>query len=423
MEFKYDIYICYSRKDDMGDNRNVKPNNPVSMITHILDAGGFSYFIDKYGLCAGDDYAARIIETIRSCRLFLFLSSFNSNQSRWIENEIAVAVKYNKNIIPIRVDDSPYSNVLSFRLANLIYLNYNSSSFEQDLLNAVGSLLGKNKGVLTEAQRRSNIEAAEERKNGAKDYVPQIVDIDIFISYRKADGRDYARSIMQALKIVGYPKVFFDYNSLRDGVFNTQILDAIYSCKDFILVISPLALKNCGREGDWVAKEIRMAIKYHKKIIPIVIENTFQGWPADFPNDLSSIKDIQFHKLLTDEYFEESIDKLTKRLSTSVSNSQEDVVQFRDLQGDIHKETILYKIKVNRKCRLLIDDEEIQVIEASKLTKIPLPKGEYVRKVVDVENEKIFDEIPLILEHEKVDIVSLKVSHSFLGRIFNYFGI
>ena len=421
MENKYDIYICYSRKDYVDENRNIIPNNPVSTIMQTLEAGGFSYYIDMDGIYSGDNFASRIIEAISSCRLFLYLSSSNSNQSRWIEKEIAVADEFKKEIIPIRVDDSPYSKSLLFRLADKNFLSYSSSSFEQVLLNTIGSLLGKkDQEVLTEAQRRINIEAAEERRNGAKNYVPQIIDVDIFISYRRVDGRDYARNIMQALKIVGYPKVFFDYNSLRDGIFNTQILDAIYSCKDFILVISPLALKNCGREGDWVAREVRTAIKYQKKIIPIVIEDTFQGWPADFPNDLSSIKDIQFHKLLTDEYFEDSIDKLTKRLSTIVSNNQEDDVQFRDLQVDnsIHKKTVLYKIKVDKRCRLLIDDEEIQIIESSQLLKLPLPVGEYIRRVVDIDDDSVFDEAAIVLEHDKADVISLQRKKSFWKRLF-----
>ena len=416
MDNKYDIYICHSRKD----------LETARTITRIIESGGYSCFVDYDGIYSGDDFAKRIHDAIEGCGLFVFLLSENTKQSRWSLSELSTAIGLGKTILPIQIDDSIAEGRVDYMLGIYQRLEYtNLPSWEDKLLDTIASLMGENghKGITTE-QRQKNIEAAEERRNGAKDYVPQIIDVDIFISYRRVDGRDYARNIMQALKIVGYPKVFFDYNSLRDGVFNNQILDAIYSCKDFILVISPLALKNCGREGDWVAKEIRTAIKYHKKIIPVVIEDTFQGWPNDFPKDLSSIKDIQFHKLLTDEYFEDSVDKLTKRLSTIVSNKMEDEVQFRDLQVDktIHKETILYKIKVNRKCRLLIDDEEIQVIEASKLTKIPLPKGEYVRKVVDVENETVFDETPLILEHDKVDIVSLKVSHSFLKRILSCFG-
>ena len=412
MENKYDIYICYSKKD----------LEYARIITRIIESGGYSCFVDYHGIYSGDDFAARINTAIERCSLFVFLLSENTNQSRWSLSELSTAIGLGKIVLPIQMDDSIAEGRIDFMLVKYQHLKYvNLPGFETKLLDTIASIMGKNgHEAVTIEQRQKNIEAAEERRNGAKDYIPQIIDVDIFISYRRVDGRDYARNIMQALKIVGYPKVFFDYNSLRDGIFNTQILDAIYSCKDFILVISPLALKNCSREGDWVAKEIRTAIIYHKKIIPIVIEDTFQGWPNDFPKDLSSIKGIHFHKLLTDEYFEDSIDKLTKRLSTIVSNKQEDEVQFRDLQIDnsIHKKTVLYKIKVDRRCRLLIDDEEIQVLEAFQLVKLPLPPGEYMRKVVAIDDETVFEEVAIVLEHDKADIVSLHKRKNFWKRLF-----
>lgn len=412
MDYKYDIYICYSRKD----------LEFARIITRIIESGGYSCFVDYNGIYSGDDFAKRIIGAIESCSIFVFLQSENANQSLWVQKELSYALRLGKTILPIHIDDSIAKREIMFMLGKRQYLKYSSfPGFEDKLLERIASILGgNNHKTITIEQRQKNLEVAEERRNGAKDYVPQIIDVDIFISYRRVDGRDYARSIMQALKIVGYPKVFFDYNSLRDGVFNTQILDAIYSCKDFILVISPLALKNCGRENDWVAREIRTAIKYHKKIIPIVIEDTFQGWPTDFPNDLSSIKDIQFHKLLTDEYFEDSIDKLAKRLSTVVSNDKEDEVQFNDLQIDnsIKKKTVVYKLKVDRKCRLLIDGEEIQILEPSQLVKIPLPSGEYIRRVVAIDDDTVFDESVIVLEHDKADIVSLQGRKSFWKRLF-----
>lgn len=414
MEIKYDIYICYSRND----------LEFARTITRIIESGGYSCFVEFNGIYSGDDFAERIKDAIERCALFVFLLSENSNKSRWSLNELSTAIGLGKIILPIQVDDSIAESSIGFMLGKYQRLKYvNLPGFEKKLLDTIALFMGENgHETITTEQRQKNIEAAEERRNGAKDYIPQIIDVDIFISYRRVDGRDYARNIMQALKIVGYPKVFFDYNSLRDGVFNTQILDAIYSCKDFILVISPLALKNCGREGDWVAREIRTAIKYHKKIIPIVIEDTFQGWPADFPEDLSSIKDIHFHKLMTDEYFEDSIDKLTNRLSTIASNDNEDNVQLRDLQveNSINKKTVLYKIKVDRRCRLLIDDEEILIIESSQLVKLPLPAGEYIRKVVAIDDENVFDEAAIVLEHNKADLISLQRKKNFWKRLIGY---
>lgn len=58
---------------------------------------------------------------------------------------------------------------------------------------------------------------------------------------------------------------------------------------------------------------------------------------------------------------------------------------------------VTYKIRVNRPCRLFIDDEEIQILEESKLTKISLPDGEYLRKVVAIDDRTIFDETVIVI--------------------------
>ena len=67
---KYDIFICYSRKDYVDVHGNVIPDNPISVITRILDAGGYTYYIDKEGIYSGDDFAERILGAIESSKLF-----------------------------------------------------------------------------------------------------------------------------------------------------------------------------------------------------------------------------------------------------------------------------------------------------------------------------------------------------------------
>ena len=397
---RYDIFLCYGRQD----------SEAVLQITNILESNGYTYFADVKSISAGEDFAESISNAIQSCSLFLFVHSKNSAESRWCEREVVFAVKHKKPIIPINIDGTPLTDVFAFMLSAYSFIEFRISNFEGTLLSRIRDILGTSSMTpLTQEQRDLNIAAAKNRHNGADNYIPQTIDVDIFISYRRVDGRDYARNIMQALKIMGYQKVFFDYNSIRDGVFNTQILDAIYSCNDFILVISPLALKNCSRKGDWVTKEIREALKYNKKIIPIVIEDTFKDWPTDFPDDLSPIKSIQFHKLLTDEYFEESIEKLTKRLDTTASNNFASLQELRSIEP-VKKEIVYYKVKVNKNCRVYIDDEEIQLISANRLSKIPLPKGEYIRKVVDVKYNQVFDEATLVLHQDKAEVISLKTS-------------
>ena len=143
---------------------------------------------------------------------------------------------------------------------------------------------------------------------------------DIFISYRREGGREIARTIKLALEARGYSNIFFDYNSLRDGVFNEAIIAAIQNCKDFILVLSDGAMDRCSNENDWVAREIRTAITSGCKIIPVKVNHGDWSWPADFPKDLSILGSIQFTTLLTNEYFDSSIQYITERLTTEPSS-------------------------------------------------------------------------------------------------------
>ena len=151
------------------------------------------------------------------------------------------------------------------------------------------------------------------------EYEPQKVDFDIFISYRRIDGRDVARNIQQALKAHGYKRIFFDYDSIQKGEFTNRIVDAISSCTDFILVLSPKSMKRCSKKGDPVANEIRTAVKYNKNIIPVTIDGKEVKWPRSLPDDLKFIKRLQFHDHRSDSYFEHSINELCEKLTCKKS--------------------------------------------------------------------------------------------------------
>lgn len=149
----------------------------------------------------------------------------------------------------------------------------------------------------------------------------------IFISYRRIDGREHARIIYLDLKNHGYSNIFFDYDALRDGAFDIQIEMAIRSCNDFILVLSPQSMNWCHITDDWVAHELRLAFKYQKKIIPVCINTPGFNWPNNFPSDLKRICTIQRHCMRTDEYFADSMRMLARcRLQTRPKQVEADLV-------------------------------------------------------------------------------------------------
>ena len=275
-----------------------------------------------------------------------------------------------------------------------IYWNKGSREFYNELIQSVRFHVELTMR-LTDVKSISDKELDQEIER-LDNYVPQKNDYNIFISYCRIGGIECARTIQLKLENLGFSNIFFDYSSLRDGLINTQIIDAIYSCNDFLLILSPDSMNKCKDKGDWVASEIRTAIKYDRKIIPITMGEMFE-WPEDFPSDLNQIKNIQRHKLLFDEYFDESILRLSKRLNS--------IPKGLNYLGN----PFFYKVISNKKCTIFIDNELYFEIEKDKLCKIPLSRpGEYYVVLVDVENESNCIKKTISIKEDKVDMIEFK---------------
>ncbi len=108
---------------------------------------------------------------------------------------------------------------------------------------------------------------------------------DIFISYRRDGGAQYARILQLMLIQRGYV-VFLDYDELTDGIFSEKIRAAIKEAPVFMLVLSAGSMQRCANEGDWVREEITLAIQQKKHIVPVNPDNNFDGFPESMPAGL-----------------------------------------------------------------------------------------------------------------------------------------
>lgn len=146
---------------------------------------------------------------------------------------------------------------------------------------------------------------------------------DIFISYRRDGGAQYARILQLELEKRGY-KVFLDYEELTDGVFGDNIKEAIREAPIFMMVLSAHYFDRCKNEGDWVREEIMLAIKQQKHFIPINPDNAFNGIPVDIPEEIKQVvgshqhSEVNFGQLLG-----ASIDRMVKnRILNHVKSSR-----------------------------------------------------------------------------------------------------
>lgn len=93
----------------------------------------------------------------------------------------------------------------------------------------------------------------------------------VFISYRRNGGLEVARQLHTLLKDTY--EVFFDQESLRSGTFDDKIEYAISQCTDFLLILSGNIFDRFEEEGDWISRELMLALRLKKNLIPIFLSD------------------------------------------------------------------------------------------------------------------------------------------------------
>ena len=136
---------------------------------------------------------------------------------------------------------------------------------------------------------------------------------DIFISYRRTDGKDIARALKGSLAARGY-SVFLDYDALQDGVFDRRILDAIDSAPIYILLLTAHCLDRCVNENDWVRLELEHALSHGKQIVPLVPDKQFNAFPDNTPDFIrKGLGQHQYSALDTGQLYLASVEQLDKQ--------------------------------------------------------------------------------------------------------------
>jgi hypothetical protein len=89
----------------------------------------------------------------------------------------------------------------------------------------------------------------------------------VFISYRRKDI-SWALLVYKYLSEKGFD-VFFDFESIPSGDFEQTIIGNIRARAHFVVILTPTALDRCNKPGDWLRREIEMAISEKRNIVPL----------------------------------------------------------------------------------------------------------------------------------------------------------
>ena len=140
---------------------------------------------------------------------------------------------------------------------------------------------------------------------------------DVFISYRRVGGADFAQLVKLTLERKGL-SVFLDIDNLGTGNFDAKLEASLLASTNIVMVWT----KGCmdrfmdGKDAvraDFVRKEYALALLHKKNIVPLYKED-FEFPPANrLPEDVRGVLFINSIKFVG-EYREATFDKLVKAM-------------------------------------------------------------------------------------------------------------
>lgn len=191
---------------------------------------------------------------------------------------------------------------------------------------------------------------------------------DVFISYRREDGKEFARQIQLKLENYGY-KVFLDLEELKDGKFDQRIIDAICGSKVFVALLTPRYMSRCGNVEDWVRKEIECAVEHNLHIVPININREFNDFPSDCPPMVRThIGQHQYSEIFTGQQFTTTMNDLNEnRLKPYIGG------------GSARPSALgaVVRIKPDMDCRVMKFGEEVALLQGGTYNIVRLMKGKH----------------------------------------------
>jgi formylglycine-generating enzyme required for sulfatase activity len=133
----------------------------------------------------------------------------------------------------------------------------------------------------------------------------------VFISYRRTDVYT-ALAVYENLKNQGYD-VFFDYRSISSGDFEQIITSNIKARAHFLLILTATALDRCNEPGDWLRREIEIAIDEKRNVIPLFFKGFRFGAPSLTEKLTGKLKNLSRYNGLNvhEDYFEEAMHRLS----------------------------------------------------------------------------------------------------------------
>lgn len=190
----------------------------------------------------------------------------------------------------------------------------------------------------------------------------------VFISYRRTDVYT-ALAVYENLKNQGYD-VFFDYRSIPSGDFEQIITSNIKARAHFLLILTPTALDRCNEPGDWLRREIEIAIEERRNIVPLFFRGFRFGDPAVTGKLTGKLQNLNRYNGLNvhEDYFDEAMLRVRTQFLKKPLNTV-----LHPVSTEVQKVVIAEKVAADQALEKIEDVQELVKQPDEKLTQLPEP--------------------------------------------------
>lgn len=245
----YDVFLSYSRRDE-----------PIAFeIRKAILSVGLSCFTDRVDIPPGADYASYIDCAIKACKIFLYIASENSYNSKWSYFELNKFL-CDRGIIGCvvyKVDKAEIPNELIEEVGNNIFERKDAYSQNSEAISDLDLAL-----LLHEAAKDIQMDD----KNDYDDIftAPSCV----FISHSHSDNI-FAESMHNFLSIHGI-NCWIDLHDIPAGVpYAEAIMNGLQMSDTLVVLYS----RNAITSHDML-DELQEAHTTNKRIIPFMLDDT-----------------------------------------------------------------------------------------------------------------------------------------------------
>jgi TPR repeat protein len=196
----YDVFISHSSKDKL----------TADAICHSAESRGIKCWIAPRDVTGGKDYGEEITSGIRNSSIILLIFSKDSNASHAVRGEVELAFRFEKTIVPYRIENAEISDGLNYYLAGKHWLDaYPDDIVFSELVGTLEKLLGKSHTLNTKLVEDSPVHVlgtnAEEGMASLLAQLPTVVNSSFLLSSIDLIGNQNSSNVLDVGEELIFP--------------------------------------------------------------------------------------------------------------------------------------------------------------------------------------------------------------------------